>query len=1473
MSISRRSPSLVLIAILLSGFSFGLIIFWFGSNNRFTGFSEQISFSSSSPSVSDTIDDKREQDSLFRQYLKKGEDLYLKNELNQAIMALEMAQKINPNDVRLKERITIIKEKLSEQNQNKNEYNKAIASGDTYFNAKDYLNAKASYQIAIDNRPEDTLAKSKLRKTMDLLRSQKAQNILYDVAVASADKLFQEKDYDRARIEYENASKILPKDQYPRNKINEIIKIQIDKQVNDELYDKAIANGDKFFLNKNYQSSLLEFQKAQGIRPEELYPKQKITDLIFLIADQKTKDEAYNKAILLADQLFQQTKYAESVKGYQQALTVKPDEIYPKTKIREIENILATRKKQQEEYDFYMALADSLYIEKSFFTARENYSRASAIKPLESYPKDMISKTDKMLTGQEAEMAKIMAIEEQYRLSIVSADKMFDQKQYDAAKTDYQKAAGYKPTEPYPKSKITEIDSILSSLVQIKNREGQYDSLILLADKELAALAYDLARNGYQKALALKSTEPYPKSKIAEINKLLQGIAQQKLADEKYKSTIIKADSLFALKAYEQAQTEYQNALKIKDAEIYPTTKLAEISQILTLLAKEKAFDDQYSALIFKGKNQIQSKEYPVAKKSFEAALQLKPEEKFPKDQIAAIDSILASIAKQKALDDQYDLIITKGDQLLVSKSYDQARIEYVNAGNLKPSEQYPVDRIAEIDKLLGEVATKKALDEQYAKTIVDADKLFVGKTYDQARSLYVKSGDLKSSETYPRTRISEIDIILGELAKQKALDEEYKTVLGIADSLYSEKAFEMARIEYLKASGLKSAEPYPKTRITEIDKQLADLASRKALDDQYASVLAVADRFFGEKKYDQARASYIDAGKIKPSELYPKEKITEIGTILAELAKQKALDDQYNLIITKGDQLLVSKSYDQARIEYVNAGNLKPSEQYPVDRIAEIDKLLGEVATKKALDEQYAKTIVDADKLFVGKTYDQARSLYVKSGDLKSSETYPRTRISEIDIILGELAKQKALDEEYKTVLGIADSLYSEKAFEMARIEYLKASGLKSAEPYPKTRITEIDKQLADLASRKALDDQYASVLAVADRFFGEKKYDQARASYIDAGKIKPSELYPKEKITEIGTILAELAKQKALDDQYNLIITKGDQLLVSKSYDQARIEYVNAGKLKPTEQYPKDKLTEIDGILNEIKLKEEAYRTSVTNADQLFAEKKYEESSDEYQNALIIKPDAKYPADKIIEINRILTELKGKRQTYEELVAKGETQFTQKEWVKAKSLFQQALTVLPEEKYPKERINQIGVKIDSIYRANKVRYDQAVEEGDRFYNSYEYDKAIDSYTVASELLTMENYPREMIFKIRRTITENAIVDVLNSPVTLRAGEEKQFPFTPVNMASRKNNFIYIKIRNLSDKPFNVLLRYGQDKQSGGGVVIRNLSPDGKISERLISVRDQDTWYRFDNNWISLYPQGGDIEVTFIQVSRAQRQ
>ena len=238
---------------------------------------------------------------------------------------------------------------------------------------------------------------------------------------------------------------------------------------------------------------------------------------------------------------------------------------------------------------------------------------------------------------------------------------------------------------------------------------------------------------------------------------------------------------------------------------------------------------------------------------------------------------------------------------------------------------------------------------------------------------------------------------------------------------------------------------------------------------------------------------------------------------------------------------------------------------------------------------------------------------------------------------------------------------------------------------------------------------------------------------------------------------------------------------------------------------------------------------------------------------------------ADKAIE------DLIGKQKVFENLLTEGDSFLTEKEYSRAKEAFQKASTMFPENPYPKERLSLVNARIDSLYRANKSQYDKAVADGDRYYNTYEFDKAIDAYSDAANFLPMEPYPREMIAKIKRTIAENAISDVLNTPVTITADNTRQFPFTPVNVAARKNNFVYIRIKNLSNKPFNVLMRYGKDKQPNGGVVIRNIPANGKINERLISVRDQDLWSREDNNWISLYPQGGDIEVSFIQVSRSK--
>ena len=827
----------------------------------------------------------------------------------------------------------------------------------------------------------------------------------------------------------------------------------------------------------------------------------------------------------------------------------------------------------------------------------------------------------------------------------------------------------------------------------------------------------------------------------------------------------------------------------------------------------------------------------------------------------------MADLGKQKALDDQYTASVSKADKLLAAKSWEQAKTEYGVASGLKPAETYPKEKIAEIEKVLADLANKKATDENYQATIANADKLLLLKSYTEAKVEYGKASDLKPAEQYPKTKIAEIDKILALQADQRQKDEQYTSAIARADKLLSEKSYDQAKSEYLNASVIKPVEVYPKTKVTEIDKILADNARQKLLDEQYSAALADADKLLLNKSYAEAKIKYNAALAIKPNEQYPKDKISEIEKTLADLAKSKALDDQYTASILKADKLFTEKSYDLAKTEYTNSLKLKPEEKYPKDKLTDIDKILSDALAQKAIDEKYRQIIAKADNLLSLKSYDPAKTEYTNAQAVKPSEQYPKDKIAEIDKAIADIAHKNEIDSKYKISIVKADQLFLSKSYEQAKDEYLISVSLNPVDEYPKAKITAIDKILFD---RKVLDDQYNASIAKADQLLLQKSYDLAKVDFLNASRLKPGEQYPKDKLAEIEKSLAELTKQKTLDNQYQTIIAKADKLLADKSYALAKTEYTNAGILKPSEQYPKDRIVDIDGILAELKAKDDAYKVSIAKANQLLAQKTFNDARSEYQNASSIKPNEQFPKDKIAEINKLLTDIKGKKQTYDELILKGNDYFGLKDYYKAKDTYQQAILIFPEEAYPKERLSRISGVIDSIYRANKGLYDKAIADGDKFYTNMTFDKAIDAYTEALSYLPMENYPKEMLGKIKKTITENAIVDVLKTAIVIPKDIDKQFSFTPVSMASRKNNFVYVKIRNLSDKPFNVLIRYGKDKQTNGGAVIKNLAADGKTSDRLISVRDQDPWYREDNNWVSLYPQGGDVEVTFIQISRA---
>src|SRR5690606_13525669 len=100
-------------------------------------------------------------------------------------------------------------------------------------------------------------------------------------------------------------------------------------------------------------------------------------------------------------------------------------------------------------------------------------------------------------------------------------------------------------------------------------------------------------------------------------------------------------------------------------------------------------------------------------------------------------------------------------------------------------------------------------------------------------------------------------------------------------------------------------------------------------------------------------------------------------------------------------------------------------------------------------------------------------------------------------------------------------------------------------------------------------------------DMLRDQKKYKEALAKYEEALK-KKNEQYAKDQISDMEDIIEKLEKETANEEKYKAAISSADGFMKQKSYRAAKDQYLAAQKLKPSEAYPKQKLEELDKLLN---------------------------------------------------------------------------------------------------------------------------------------------------------------------------------------------------------------------------------------------------------------------------------------------------
>ncbi len=881
------------------------------------------------------------------------------------------------------------------------------------------------------------------------------------------------------------------------------------------------------------------------------------------------------------------------------------------------------------------------------------------------------------------------------------------------------------------------------------NAEAEFAKLMTQGNAAMTASDFKKAVESFTEALTLKPNEPVATAKLSDARMRLEAADADKKQGEEYAALIKEADGLFGKKSYEAARAKYEAASDIKDAEAYPKQKVKEIDGILAELAKKaeeerkaKELQEKYQAAIAAADAAFKAENWDQATAKYTEAGTLKPEERYPKDQIALIATKKAEAAKKaeeerlaKELKAKYDAAIAAGDAAFKASSWDIATAKYTEASGLKPEEKYPKDQLAAIAARKDEERKKaeeerlaKELQQKYQAAIAAADLAFNAARYDEAEAKYNEAVGLKPQEKYPKDQLAAIGKKREELAqkaeeerKAKELDDRYKALLAEAMQAFTGDRYDDAIAKYTEASGLKPMEQYPKDQIALINRKKEELAKKaeeerkaKELQEKYDAAIAAADAALGGEQWDAAVAKYTEAAVLKPAEKYPKDQLAVVAKRKGEAEERKRLEElqaKYDAAIGAGDAAFGKEDYAGAKAKFQEAIGLKPAERYPKDRIAEAEARLAEIAKReederkaRERDAKYAELIARADKAYDSDKLSPALVDYKEAASLKPDEGHPRARIADIESKLDAAARAKAeeermareradRDKRYADLITAADRDFAAKKYESARSAYSEALGVKPEEAHPQSRLAEIERILAELAKKEAADRE------AAERDAAE------RARKAEADRLA-AELAAAEKARLAEEDRQRRAAAEEEERRYRDAVAQGDLAYGQENYERARSKYTEALGIRPAEQYPKDRLAAIDAeIARRDQSRSEAERLAEQRRQE--EEERKRREAEELERARLaadaerqrLEAERKAQEDAEAEARRLAAErdraeregAKALEERYRSAIVSADEALAAKEYERARGLYAQASDLKPEESYPLAKIDQI--------------------------------------------------------------------------------------------------------------------------------------------------------------------------------------
>ena len=619
---------------------------------------------------------------------------------------------------------------------------------------------------------------------------------------------------------------------------------------------------------------------------------------------------------------------------------------------------------------------------------------------------------------------------------------------------------------------------------------------------------------------------------------------------------------------------------------------------------------------------------------------------------------------------------------------------------------------------------------------------------------------------------------------------------------------------------------------------------------------------------------------------------------VLCSTGLQAQNAESYESLMRSGNTKFSDKDYISAKTYYEMALKRKPDD---AEAKKKLDQTLVKIQEDSERQEVFYAHLDSGDAFNAQHKYAEALAEYDKALAIFPDDKYVGAQAEAIRAILKERQDKQ---DAYDTAIAQGNTLLEEENFDAAIMQFETAKEIFPNDNLPKERIAEA-KRLQSLYNEKVA--RFNSLTEEANNLALRKNFDGAIQKLNQALELFPDDAQAQQK-------LQELQGSKDINDRYNAIIAEADRMYESKSYKDAKAQYQNALAVVAGDAYATDMIARLDPLIAQqdaeeaarIAAEQEAARLAAEaeaariaaeqEAARLAAEEAARKAAEEEAARLAAEAEAARLAAEA-EAARLAAEAEAARLAAEaEAAAEAERQaqiqdilnkanglLAEAKYLEAKSKYQEVFSIDEGNAIATAKIIEIDGILAQIAAAEEAarlererieslrpQYNAFVKEGDKQYAAKAFDKAVENYVKADELNIGETYPAEMIARINKIIEDNKLYELNKDAFTMTANTPRRFTFNPVDVASRRSNYIILKARNLTPgKSFPMIVSFGSESGKNGGFVLAiNESEEEKTY--IFRIGGQYKWFSENNTWIELVSEHDDVEVSLVMISRS---